>query len=253
MTDDTKYSHLGGVPRYFGPGWASILIEHFIYCEHGMVDEFENDAGYLIQKTKKIFSAGNYSEIFEFLQWILRHRNCPRHFSVHVARGLNEGRSAYRLLDDKKTIVPIASKEEAAALTQAFSDLRSAQLDGARTHLTQSAARLTNGDCSESIRESISAVESVARMLAPSGKFTDALAELEKSSAIHGALKRGMASIYGYTSDEQGIRHPLLEEANASVDEVDALFMLGACASFITYIISKARQSGLLGATSNSA
>lgn len=65
---------------------------------------------------------------------------------------------------------------------------------------------------------------SVARTLACSGSLDDALAVLEKSTAVHGGLKSGFKAIYGYTSDEEGIRHPLLETDAANVDETDAIF-----------------------------
>jgi hypothetical protein len=36
-----------------------------------------------------------------------------------------------------------------------------------------------------------------------------------------------------------------LEDA-AKVDETDALFLLGACAAFVSYVLNKARSTGLL-------
>jgi hypothetical protein len=63
---------------------------------------------------------------------------------------------------------------------------------------------------------------------------------------IHRALKHGFGNIYGYTSDEKGIRHPLLDDEKANVDEADALFMIGACAAFVSYLINKARSAGLI-------
>lgn len=82
-------------------------------------------------------------------------------------------------------------------------------------------------------------------MLEPKGDFGKALSKLEAKTGIHGAPKSGFSSIYGFTSDEQGIRHPLLEKGDANVDEVDALFMLGACAAFVSYLINKARAAKL--------
>jgi hypothetical protein len=70
--------------------------------------------------------------------------------------------------------------------------------------------------------------------------------KLEKKVNIHGGLKAGFKSIYGYTSDQNGIRHPLLDEPEANVNETDALFMLGACAAFVSYLINKARSAKLL-------
>jgi hypothetical protein len=39
-----------------------------------------------------------------------------------------------------------------------------------------------------------------------------------------------------------GIRHPVLDDPNASVDKADALFMFGACSAFVTYLIQKSSQ-----------
>ena len=75
--------------------------------------------------------------------------------------------------------------------------------------------------------------------------LSKALAKLEQKIAIHPAMKKGFTSLYAYTSDEGGIRHALLEDA-AKVDEADALFMLGACAAFVSYLLNKARPNGLL-------
>jgi hypothetical protein len=124
--------------------------------------------------------------------------------------------------------------------------LAASEFHGARAHLRDAGTALTVGDYTSSVRESIHAVESVARSLWPSDKLSTALASLEKSAAIHGGLKNGFLSIYGYTSDEQGIRHPLIDGPSANVDETDALFMIGACASFVSYLIGKARSAGLL-------
>jgi len=63
---------------------------------------------------------------------------------------------------------------------------------------------------------------------------------------LHEALKRGFSAIYGFTSDESGIRHALLEKGDADVDETDALFMLSACAAFVSYLIGKGKDAGLV-------
>jgi hypothetical protein len=59
-------------------------------------------------------------------------------------------------------------------------------------------------------------------------------------------MKNGFISLYAYTSDEKSIRHALLDDSTAKVDEADALFMFGACAAFVSYLINKARSNGLL-------
>lgn len=49
----------------------------------------------------------------------------------------------------------------------------------------------------------------------------------------------------GCTSDKKSIRHAI-EDTASKVDETDAMFMLGACAAFVSYLINKARLNGLL-------
>jgi hypothetical protein len=56
---------------------------------------------------------------------------------------------------------------------------------------------------------------------------------------LHGGLKKAFCVLYGYASDEEGVRHALVLEKEAQVDEADALFMLGACASFVSYLIAR--------------
>lgn len=40
----------------------------------------------------------------------------------------------------------------------------------------------------------------------------------------------------------------MLEDGDAKVDEVDALYMVGAAAAFISYLIGKGRAAGLIDA-----
>ena len=55
---------------------------------------------------------------------------------------------------------------------------------------------------------------------------------------MHAALRQALEKLYGYTSDEKGVRHALLDEA--TVDEADARFMMVACSAFVTYLICRA-------------
>ena len=147
---------------------------------------------------------------------------------------------------DEVTIAPIASEQEAQSLATALSDLSDQSLHGAKAHLRQAATALGDGHFADSVRESIHAVEAVARVLGASDKLSDALTKLEAMSKTHPAMRKGFTALYGWTSDEQGIRHPLLDAGDANVDEADALFMIGACASFVSYLIAKGRTAGII-------
>ena len=76
------------------------------------------------------------------------------------------------------------------------------------------------------------------------GGLDKALAKLEEKIKFHGAFKSGLLSLYGYTSDEHGIRHAILEERNVGFDE--AKFMLVSCSALVNFLISKAGSCGLL-------
>lgn len=68
--------------------------------------------------------------------------------------------------------------------------------------------------------------------------------EIAKRAEIHKGLQSGFLKLYGYTSDEGGIRHAILEEKSIGFDE--AKFMLVACSAFVNFLIGKAEACGLL-------
>ena len=97
----------------------------------------------------------------------------------------------------------------------------------------------TNPNYRNSIKESISAVEALCKTVSGKEKahLGEAIAFLEKKGSIHPALKRAFTSLYGYTSDADGIRHALMEESNLT--GADARFMLISCSAFINYVIAR--------------
>ena len=181
-----------------------------------------------------------------FVQWFLRHGKKPSELEIQVDDALLTSVAAYALFEGD-TNVPIGSDAERETLQRAFADVAASEFRGARAHLRDAGSELTAGNYGPSIRESIHAVEAVARALEPGSQtLGPALSKLEKSVRIHPALGKGFGNLYGFTSDEKGIRHALLDEPVAQVDETDALYMLGSCAAFVSYLINKARQAGLL-------
>ena len=139
------------------------------------------------------------------------------------------------------TIVPSVTPEEGNAVVEALQTLRDAGLDGAALHLHNASECINARDWAGSVRESIHAVESVARQLDPAASkaLRPALTSLERSGTLHPALKEAFNKLYGYTSDEQGVRHALLDRPDHNVGMDEALFMLSACASFASYLWRK--------------
>ena len=237
-------NRIRGDRSYLFEPWSSIFYNMHVYRDHAMVDDFQNTPSELIATTRSTFERGDYVAVFGWLQWVLRN-GAPYGFAAEINEALEGAHAAYRIIDGD-TIFPVASEPDQTNIERAFANLNEIEFHGARQHLRNAADALTLGNFADSVRESIHSVESIARTLEPSAELSKALAKLENSAKIHGALKKGFASIYGYTSDEKGIRHPMLEKDSPDVDEADALFMIGACAAFVSYLINKARNAGLL-------
>lgn len=94
-------------------------------------------------------------------------------------------------------------------------------------------------DYENSIKESISAVESMCCIIVgEDNSLGTTLNELNKNNVqIHPALIKGFKALYGYASDEGGIRHGNIDFKGAK-DE-DAKYMLVTCAAFVNYLCLK--------------
>lgn len=216
--------------------WQAALLNMYVRKFGVFSDTITDRLDRHAERLKPIFENGKTHIVLGVTEWLLRSYNAGG-FTSAVATILVEERSAYRLVDDHD-IVPLASDEEGQALLGALTALDDANLQGARTHLKAAAHAAALGSFADSVRESMQAIESAARSLTGSSKFSDALSTIEQERRLHTAFKRGLTSLYGYSSDEEGIRHPLLENGDAAVSEADAILMLGICASAVTYLLS---------------
>lgn len=99
-----------------------------------------------------------------------------------------------------------------------------------------------------SIKESISAVEAMCRLIVnDEPTLGKALKEIETQGSVilPSALKQGFDKLYGYTSSSQGIRHSLGLTEEPNVKQDDARFFLIACSAFVNYLATKALGAGI--------
>jgi len=155
--------------------------------------------------------------------------------------------SGYRFVNG--LISPITSEVEINEIDEAINDSNDKNLIGVKTHLENSLKMLSHKsspDYRNSIKESISAVESISKTLSSTSKnsLSSALDKIKGKIKLHSALEKGFKQIYGYTSDGDGIRHALMEESNCDFE--DAKYMLVSCSAFVNYLISKGTKTGLL-------
>ena len=162
---------------------------------------------------------------------------------------LEKESSGFRFL--RGIIVPITNEHEKAEIETALnSTYPFNSLKGCNIHLTQALSHLSNKinpDYRNSIKESISAVESICKVILGNqrGKATlaGALKIIGPQISLHPALESGFNSLYGYTNDADGIRHGLMDVPNCDLD--DARYMLVSSSAFINYLIIKAEKAGI--------
>ncbi len=180
--------------------------------------------------------------IFDIIEHIMRvHPRSDFNFFEKFHEMFSKHGLAYTIVDEEwPTIVPAATPEEGETIGQAFEAAKEDKYTAVREHLRKSAEHINANQPADAVRESIHAVESVLRIV--TGKksdFNDALQKLGRYSRIHPALNEAFKKLYAYTSDEQGIRHALVDQSQSPAAMEEAVFMLGACAAFVSYVIRK--------------
>lgn len=159
----------------------------------------------------------------------------------HVNAVMQREITAYRVINNQ--FIPVTDDMEISALSEALCN--NDKFSPVSTHISSALALLSNRqqpDFRNSIKESISAVEAMARILCNNNHATlgDALAVLNKTHNLHGALEKGFSALYGYTSNADGIRHGLMDEPNLSAN--DATYFLLSCSSFVNYLKTHCNQ-----------
>ena len=183
-----------------------------------------------------------FNKLFDVLQGIMRHPDCPREFVEDTSDCFRRNRLAYSVsVAPIPTIFPAVTPEQAAATKRSLEDLHAAGLTPASNQLQKASECINEKDFAGCVRESIHAVESVARRLDPnaSKSLGPALKSLSKRAALHPALESAFLKLYGYSSDEEGVRHSLVLKEAPLVGLEEAVFMFSACASFCSYLWQK--------------
>jgi hypothetical protein len=145
----------------------------------------------------------------------------------------------YRIVDDKVT--DITSNIEIQSIETAINDSDS----NIRHHLDKALSLYSmrpEGDYENSIKESISAVESYCREKTQTNTLGEALKHLsDKGIAIPPILQTAFGKLYAYTNDpETGIRHALMTKSGDYIPgSPEALYMLVSCTAFINFLNQK--------------
>ena len=190
---------------------------------------------------KSIINSEEWYTIFDFIERYLNicSDNKVLRMQEEFNRILESEVSAYRIIDKK--VIPITNKSEISTVEEAMNT----DFDSVRIHLEKALGLFADRrkpDYENSIKISISAVEALCCIITgTSGKnatLGNTLKKLKENGLhIHQAMEKAFLSLYGYTSDEDGIRHGGIDFANAPSE--DAKYMLVSCSAFINYLTEK--------------
>ena len=75
-----------------------------------MVDEYDNRLSALLSELKPVFTNGLYTDVYGFLQFMLRDKARPVGFDQYINRVLERCQSSYWVFDGD-TLAPIAMAE----------------------------------------------------------------------------------------------------------------------------------------------
>lgn len=227
--------------HYFDGKWKEVAADFHVIFLQKPASTFENKSYTVRKSLENGVAKARYGDLFDLVEFFVRHPGCGETLKAELAEAFKLSRAAYRIIDGQ--VVAIGTEDQAEAFARAVAAADWVGAAAAKRHLVASGVGLRDGNWADSVRESIHAVEAMARKIDPAAKtLGEALKALDKKVRIHGSLKDAFNKLYGFTNDERGIRHALADDT-ANVDETDALFMLGACASFVSYLISRDTSS----------
>lgn len=215
-------------------------------------DEMKSDAQ-VWAGIKKVIADSEWYDVLDLIEESVKYlKRYETHYTNDVPATFVEAFNnrfehflvSYRFIGEELT--PVDSTAEAEAVSAAIEDAGS--LAGARHSLeraTELLADRATPDYPNSIKEAISAVEAVVKKVTGEKTLGKGLTKLESAGlSIHPALKGAWSQMYGWTSDDDGIRHGGIDAADA--DQALAKYVLITCSAFVSYLIEEGRKTGLL-------
>ena len=215
-----------------------------VFCKRNVLRSgCSYDWNNVFESINEVIEQATFNEVLDIVEYTCRwlDSSIEQHKGAvfHIFNQLFEQEYVgYRFVNGR--IVAISDKTEIEVIEEACRN----PVKGCKVQLEKALGFLAdreNRDYKNSIKESISAVESICQVIVGDEKATlgEALKQLENNGlAIHPSLKLAFQKLYGYTSDQGGIRHAEgMFESDVTFEE--AKFMLVSCSAFINYLIAE--------------
>ncbi len=230
--------------------WKDIARDTAFAFRKVPVDSIPYDEYDCQEWIKGYYYSLEWYHVYDLVEFIVAHayRVKKRNIEELCNSILEKELSGYRFIS--RILAPISNPLEIEAISESIQVTARTGLLGANEHFETALmlfGKRPEPDYRNAIKEAISAVESVAKQLSgldSSKGLADPLNVLDKKIEMHSALKQGFLKLYGYSSDEDGVRHAIVDEPNVGFDE--AKYMIVSCSAFVNFLISKANSCGLL-------
>ena len=147
--------------------------------------------------------------------------------------------AAYRLNIESYPyrFLPVTSDLQANLLKSSHTALRLNQMDGSLFHLNKANEFFINKHYADSVKESVHAIESVVQRRYKTPSFSKSLEKMSQEGHLnHPALQKALKALYGWASNEEGVRHSLITQSEDSITREDALLLIGICAPLAAYL-----------------
>jgi hypothetical protein len=223
---------------YEKSGLAALCWRLWYYYFKKPIDTLDDDWRKVLGQLRKYFFEAEWYEVYDFIEFIAQNDedgDSRNEFIEPCNEALEREMSAYRFVGC--VITQITAQQEIAEIEDALARARGPT----ETHLRRALELLssrTRPDYRNSIKESISAVESLVKITLKNNKGTlgELLKRLEKEINLHPALKSAFSNLYGYSSDAGGIRHALLDSETIRFE--DAKFFMVVCSAFVNFVVT---------------
>lgn len=257
-----SYASTIGISRYLNPSRQSplqamssdfckdVLSEVLNVSVHLPSNKFYNwEVNY--DRFAEIISSAPYNEVLDFLwyvcHWIATHTTSTS-FVHEIYNGFNQlfekEYVGYRFVAGE--ITPITNSLEIQEIEPACQ----IPFEGAHVQLQKALGFLSDRehpDYKNSIKESISAVESVCETIVGSengATLGKAVKHLEEHGLkIHSSLREGISKLYGYACDQGGVRHGE-GEVESTVTFEEAKLMMVTCSAIVNYLVAEYGKHG---------
>jgi len=177
-----------------------------------------------------------WNKFFDFLEFTMEefpNRHKIRKIEKKINRVLEEEKSAYRIIDG--IVTPLIDREQIKEIEKALNPPD--RFAPVREHIKNALKHLSDKkepNYEDSIRESIHAVESLAKIITGKDKSLSGLIQSLKDIPFD--LREGFKELYNWSS--KNLRHGKSgKELPTGFEE--AVYMMVSCSAFVNYVIAK--------------